>query len=76
MLTVMIRHSETKREVIFSANTVEYVQRATPEEPAGLLVLGEGSEYSRYPVRDHDEGPYRDVFVMNEAGQTVARYVL
>ena len=76
MLTIMIRHSDTKREFITPCKTLEYVQKATLEEPAGLLVQLENDDFVRYPVRDHDGEPYRDVFVMNDAGQTVARYVL
>lgn len=69
MLTVLIRNRKTRREILYSADEVEF------QKGDGLRFHRpdrSGSHFSESNVEDD----YRDVFIMNDAGQTVARYLL
>ena len=76
MLTVLIRDQKTRREVLLQARSVGFVPEG--KDDAGLLinhgVEAEGGCHLA-PTQEGDED-WRDVFVMNAAGQTVARYTL
>lgn len=79
MFTVLVRHANG-REVLFEAERVEYQNNGEPGD--GLLITlndmgikgpATTRQFAHSEVGDTDS---RDVFVMNEAGQTVARYIL
>ena len=76
MFSVLIRYQKTRREVLLQARSVEFVPLG--ESDTGLLinhgVEAEGGCHLA-PTQEGDED-WRDVFVMNNAGQTVARYTL
>lgn len=80
MFSVLIKYKKTGREVLIPARTVEYVPKGSccGDVDEGLLinhaVEAEGGSHLGFtPVGDDD---WRDVFVMNSHGQTVARYAL
>ncbi len=83
MFSVLIRYRETRREALISAESVEFIpltdkDEEPPYDKAGLLVnhgveTKGGFHLGVTPMGDEN---WRDVFVMNEAGQTVARYTL
>lgn len=86
MLTVLVRYQNRKggnehgREVLFEATSVERVPLQSPN-PAGLIVHRAGQkddvECDHFlPVSENPEEDWRQVFVMNAAGQTVAQYIL
>lgn len=75
MLTVLIKHKNTGREVLYEAWNVEYVSRPEEGDDAGLLINFEPGVSTHIGV-SQDESERRDAFVMNEAGKTVARYAL
>ena len=82
MFTVMIRYKESRREVLISARSVEFVpvgkEGEQPYDKAGLLinhaVEAEGGFHLDMTAKDDDN--LRDVFVMNSNGKTVAKYTL
>ncbi len=74
MLTVLIRYKESRREVIFPAISVEFVPSGT--EDAGLLINTKVDGETHLALSASDNHDWRDVFVMNANGQTVARYTL
>ncbi len=76
MFTVLIRYQKTKREVLIPAREVEYVPQG--EDGAGLLIRSrtEGESNCHLGFSEKNDDNWRDVFVMNEHGQTVARYEL
>ncbi len=69
MLTVLIRHKKSGREILYPADEVEF------EKGYGLRFHSPGQSGAHFP-ESNTEDDYRDVFVMNAAGQTVARYRL
>lgn len=75
MLTVLIRYRKSGREVLIPAKSVEYVPNGDEQ---GLLI-NHGCEAEGGcqlgPTAKDDEN-WRDVFVMNDHGSTVARYSL
>ena len=80
MFSVLIRYKKSRREVLIPARTVEFIPEGEkmPNAPfeAGLLINhteNGGHHLGFTPEGDED---WRDVFVMNAAGQTVARYTL
>lgn len=80
MFTVKIIYRKTNREVLISAKNVEFVRpgEGVSPESLGLLInhavpAEGGFHLGMTPEGDEDK---RDVFVMNDAGQTVARYEL
>jgi len=86
MFTVLIRYQKTHREVLYPARSVEFVpiKRRTKglkgeiiePEDAGLLINHTvDGESCHLGFSDNDDDA-RDVFVMNEHGSTVARYLL
>lgn len=85
MLTILIRYRKTRVEVLKRAESVEYTPPAAvdsehPEntvknEHPGLLLTRE-DDGEHLPLTPMDDDNYRDVFVMNEQGATVARYTL
>lgn len=76
MLTVLIRYKESRREVITPARSVEFVPSGS--EDSGLLINHgvEAEGGCHLSMTASDDKDWRDVFVMNDAGQTVARYIL
>jgi hypothetical protein len=77
MLSVLIKHRSTGRDVLFGdVVSVEFEAIVPGTRPgAGLLVNFSGDRSSHWALSDMSDDQ-RDVFVMNEAGQTIARYVL
>ncbi len=75
MFTVLIKYQKTKAEVLFSAKTVEFASQGE----LGGLTVNRGVEaeqgFHLSPTPEGDDN-WRDVFVMNDRGQTVARYIL
>jgi hypothetical protein len=78
MLTVLIRYKETRREVLMPAKRVEFVPESSKEESPGLLINhGDEAESGCFlAMTSEGDSDWRDVFVMNAQGQTVARYIL
>lgn len=74
MLTVLVRYTHSKREVLFPAQEVEYVPRGVPD--AGLLIKFDYDKGTHLGVTTEGDEDLRDVFVMNDNGATVARYTL
>ena len=74
MMTVMIRHKVTRREFLIACEAVEFEDSGKGDHP-GLLLIVPGADSRHYALSEM-EADYRDVFVMNAAGQTVARYTL
>lgn len=76
MMTVLIKHQATGREVLFEAERVEFHDgnRGT-KEGAGLLLNFVDGSATHFALSTTPEDS-RDVFVMNSAGKTVARYML
>jgi hypothetical protein len=75
MLTVLIRYNKSRREVLIPAETVEY-NPIRKEDGGGLLVVRAGIGSQHLGFSDTGDEDWRDVFVMNDQGQTVARYTL
>ena len=86
MLTVLIRYRETRREVLIPAKCVEYIppgktpvekEIATIDQP-GLLINhgGKADNGFHLGLTPIGEENFKDVFIMNDHGQTVARYIL
>lgn len=76
MLTVLIRYTTTGREVLVPARSVEYIPKCCGDKDEGLLINhgdSEGMHLGKTPEGDNN---WRDVFVMNASGATVARYKL
>ncbi len=77
MFTVLIRYQGTRREVLLFAERIEF---AGPEEKEPGLhidnsdVEGKMSHFLAHSKKGDEN--WRDVFVMNDHGQTVARYIL
>ncbi len=74
MFTVLIRYKKSRREVLTPATSIEFVHSGYGEEPGLLITNSEGSVFLDPTSKDDED--FRDVFVMNAQGQTVARYVL
>lgn len=79
MLTVLIRHKSGDRvirEVLVSAKNVEFIPDESPA--GGKLLVNHGVEAEGgFCLSSSDDGDdWRDVFIMNAQGQTVARYTL
>lgn len=78
MLSVLIKHKAIGRDVLYEAECVE-MQEALPGadndlEP-GLLIV-RSDDLSAHLGMSQTSESSRDVFVMNSAGQTIARYTL
>ena len=69
MLTVLIRDKKTGREIIYPADEVEF------QKGDGLRFHRPNQTGAHCPESKAEDG-FRDVFVMNAEGQTVARYIL
>ncbi len=85
MLTVLIRNQKTKREIILPAKNIEYIPIPTKEETEIVdidrpgLLINHGVEAEggcHLAMTSIGDDNFRDVFVMNSHGQTVARYIL
>lgn len=83
MFTILIRYQKTRREVLISAKTVEFIvptkdKKESVIDEAGLLINHgvEAEKGFHLPMTAEGNDDFRDVFVMNENGQTVARYTL
>ncbi len=92
MFTILIRYNMSKREVLISAKTVEFIRPTIghagilnakddapcPVDMPGLLVNHgvEGENGFHLSMTEVDDPDWRDVFVMNAQGATVARYIL
>ncbi len=77
MFSVLIRYQKTRREVLIPARSVEFVPKDGTDEPGLLInyaVEAEGGCHLSMTAEGDDD--WRDVFVMNANGQTVARYTL
>lgn len=78
MFTVLIRYKKTGREVLRTAETVEFISEEGDRQ-RGLLInsgIDAKSGFHLPMTTEADKDDYRDVFIMNNDGQTVARYVL
>ena len=72
MFTVLISYQSKLREFLITAKSVEYAKNG---DHAGLLLgLPDGTSVHYGLAGDLEDA--RDVFVMNAAGKTVARYSL
>lgn len=85
MLTILIKYQKSKREVLFGAESVEYVPPPADEterprgdhgDGEGLLVQLGGGKAQHLGLTAIGDMDYRDVYVMNDKGSTVARYTL
>ena len=77
MLTVLIRYKKSRREVLTPARSVEFQPRGDSAEPGLLINHGVEAEGGFHlAMTDEGDDDWRDVFVMNAQGQTVARYTL
>ena len=82
MFSLLIKYQKTHREILISAKSVEFIppnpKAENPDEFAGLLVNhGVEAEGGCFlSVSEKDDPNWRDVFVMNDNGRTVARYTL
>ena len=78
MLTVLIKYKngdQVGREVLVSAKSVEFTPDGSPA--GGELLVNLGVEEGGFCLTSSEnEGDWRDVFVMNAQGQTVARYTI
>ncbi len=77
MFTVLIRYNESRRECLIPARSVEFVPNGGEDNPGLLInhgVLAEGG--SHLGMTPEGDKNWRDVFVMNAQGKTVARYLL
>ena len=83
MLTVLIRYRETRIETLQQVKGLEFYPKPDNESgddgerplPGMLLVYDDDTSNHLSPTPEGDED-WRDVFVMNAQGQTVARYTL
>ena len=81
MLTVLIRYKNgdrAGREVLTPARSVEFVPKDSKHDEPGLLInlaAGGDCDATHLSPSDNDDD-WRDVFIMNAEGQTVARYIL
>lgn len=78
MMTVLIRYLKTKVEVLYEAVRVEYsAEKNSKIDSPGLIIERPDGVCSHFSNGDDgNEENFRDVFVMNREGQTVARYSL
>lgn len=76
MLTVLIRYNKTRRECLFTAKSVEYQPDNGSHADSGLLINYDDVHSTHLGFTEPGDEDWRDVFVMNKAGQTVARYML
>lgn len=83
MFSVLIRYQVSRREVLISAKTVEFIRPPVKGDPVptdmpGLLINHgvEGENGCHLAMTESDDPDWRDVFIMNDQGQTVARYIL
>ena len=74
MFTVLVRHESTAVESIYQAESVDFIPGHRDSKSALAHVILNGEGLGRTLVSDKRDP--RLVFVMNEAGQTVARYKL
>ena len=83
MFSILIRYHVSQREVLISAKTVEFIRPSkkgdpTPTDIPGLLVNHgvEAEDGCHLGMTEANDPDWRDVFVMNDRGATVARYTL
>lgn len=74
MLTVLIRYQKSRIETLTPAHSVEFWPEGTPK--AGLLMTHTNGDQSHVGLSEKGDENWRDVFVMNDKGATVARYTL
>ena len=74
MFTIMIRHLVSGREYLTTCEAVEWEKDKEAPNSGLLLVRKDGTSVHYGPSDISDDR--REVFVMNDAGQTVARYLL
>lgn len=74
MLTVLVIHKSSGRKVLLEADRVEFQDEDGPGQ--GLLVCRDDNNSAHHYSPSKDSEDARDVYVMNDAGQTVARYTL
>lgn len=77
MLTVLVKYQKSGREVLIPAKTVEFCPKGSSTAEGLLINYDDREDGGRHlgftPDGDND---WRDVFVMNDKGATVARYTL
>ena len=77
MLTVLIRYKKSRTETLQEVAGVEYFPPDGDDVVApGLLLRFENGQDVQLAMSEKDDENWRDVFVMNSQGQTVARYTL
>ncbi len=69
MFTILIKYKNSNYENLYTADSIEFNQET------GLSFNSLNGHGYHFGVSDLDE-EVRDVFVMNNSGQTVARYLL
>ena len=74
MFTIMIKHLVSGREYLTTCDAVEWEKDKTAPDFGLLLVRKDGTSVHYGPSDNPDDR--RKVFVMNDAGQTVAQYLL
>ncbi len=71
--SVLIRNKKTKVETLYIADQIEF------DEKEGLYLYqrcyGDSIPSQHFMLSEKEED-YRDVFIMNESGQTITRYFL
>ena len=75
MFTVLIRSRKDGQETLIEAQIVERRTQTANGDEAGLFLFGP-KEINRQYAEAKEDRDLCDVFVMNEYGKTVARYVL
>ena len=79
MLTVLVRYTKSGREVLIPAKTVEFVPKGSNLGDAEGLIINHNTPEEggcQLGFSSKDDQDWRDVFVMNGKGATVARYTL
>lgn len=76
MLTVLIRYNKSRRECLFTAKSVEFQPDNGSNADSGLLINYDDVDSTHFGFTEKGDEDWRDVFVMNKNGQTVARYTL
>jgi len=79
MLTVLIKHKngdQAGREVLVPAKSVEFIPNGSPAGGELLVNHGVDAEGGFCLTSSKNGDDWRDVFVMNAQGQTVARYTI
>ena len=79
MFTVLLRYVDSRREVLIPARSVEFSPKSSDGGEGEGLLINHGVEAeggSHLGFTEGENKDWRDVFVMNANGKTVARYML